>query len=65
MSAQLTHEATQAKTTQLTAADGPGRNSLRSAWRRVRLTVAEMNHATRRLVELQAPWTVDEQWHSR
>jgi len=24
-----------------------------------------MNYATRRVVELQAPWSVDEHWHSR
>jgi hypothetical protein len=31
---------------------------------RIRMTVAEMNCATRRVVELQAPWSVDRQWHS-
>jgi hypothetical protein len=63
MSAQLTHEGTQAKTTQ--PATPAGRGRLRSAWHRIRLTVAEMNYATRRVVELQAPWSVDEQWHRR
>ena len=29
---------------------------LRFPWYRLRLTVAEMNYATRRMVELQAPW---------
>ena len=29
---------------------------LRCLWYRLRLTVAEMNYATRRMVELQAPW---------
>lgn len=33
---------------------GPER--LRCLWYRLRLTVAEMNYATRRTVELQAPW---------
>jgi hypothetical protein len=33
-----------------------GRERLRSLWYRLRLTVAEMNYATRRMVELQAPW---------
>jgi hypothetical protein len=28
------------------------------------MTVAEMNYAARRVVELQAPWSVDKQWHS-
>jgi hypothetical protein len=63
MSAQLTHEVTQARTTELAAPAGRGR--LRGAWHRIRLTVQEMNYAARRVVELQAPWTVDEQWHRR
>jgi len=33
-----------------------GRERLRCLWYRLRLTVAEMNHATRRMVEVQAPW---------
>ncbi len=63
MSAQLTREGTQARTTEPLASAGHGR--LRSAWHRIRVTVAEMNYATRRVVELQAPWSVDEHWHRR
>jgi hypothetical protein len=63
MSAQLTHEETQARTAEPTASAGRGR--LRRAWHRIRLTVAEMNCAARRIIELQAPWSVDEQWHKR
>ena len=63
MSALLTHQGTQARTTKPTASTGRGR--LRGAWHRIRLTAAEMNCATRRVVELQAPWIVDEQWHRR
>ena len=37
-----------------------GRERLRCLWYRLRLTVAEMNHATRRTVELQAPWIADD-----
>jgi hypothetical protein len=37
-----------------------GRERLRSPWYRLRLTVAEMNYATRRMVELQAPWISDD-----
>ena len=37
---------------------GPER--LRFLWYRLRLTVAEMNHATGRIVELQAPWISDD-----
>jgi hypothetical protein len=33
-----------------------GRERLRGLWYRLRLTVAEMNYATRRTVEIQAPW---------
>lgn len=36
-----------------------GRERLRCQWYRARLTVAEMNYATRRVVELQAPWVSD------
>ncbi len=62
MTAQLTREGTQA-TRQPTAPDTGAR--LRRSWRRVRLAAAEMNHAARRVVELQAPWAVDDQWHTR
>jgi hypothetical protein len=37
-----------------------GRERLRYLWYRLRLTVAEMNYATRRMVELQAPWISDD-----
>lgn len=63
MFAQLTHEATQAGTTEPTAPAGRGR--FRGAWHRIRLAVQETDYASRRVVELQAPWSVDEQWHSR
>ncbi len=42
---------------------GPER--LRCLWYRLRLTVAEMNYATRRMVELQAPWISDDRWYER
>ena len=63
MSAQLTHEGTQASTTE--PATPAGRGRLREACHRIRLALQEMNYAARRVVEVQAPWTVDEQWHSR
>jgi hypothetical protein len=63
MTGQLTHERTQTRTTQpATPAD---RRRLRDAWHRIRLAIQEMNYASRRLVELQAPWSVDKQWHRR
>jgi hypothetical protein len=37
-----------------------GRERLRCLWYRLRLTVAEMNYASRRIVELQAPWISDD-----
>jgi hypothetical protein len=37
-----------------------GRERLRWLWYRLRLTVAEMNYATRRMVELEAPWISDD-----
>jgi len=36
-----------------------GDQRLRCLWYRLRLTVAEMNYATRRTVELQVPWISD------
>jgi hypothetical protein len=63
MTALLTHEGTQARTTEPVSAAGCGR--LREACHRIRLTIQEMNYASRRVVELQAPWSVDKQWHSR
>ena len=70
MSAQLTRKGTQAtrqgtadRTTGPAAQASPGR--LRAARRRIRLTIQEMNYASRRVVERQAPWIVDEQWYRR
>ena len=42
------------------AATASRRERLRGLWYRLRLTVAEMNYATRRTVELQAPWISDD-----
>jgi hypothetical protein len=63
MSAQFTHEVTQVTTADPVAQLRLGR--LRRAWYRIRFTIQEMNYASRRVVELQAPWSVDRQWHSR
>jgi hypothetical protein len=59
MTVLLTHEATQAKTAQSAAPAGRG------PWHRILQTVREMNYAARRVVELQAPWSVDQQWHRK
>ena len=37
-----------------------GRERLRCLWYRLRLTLAEMNYATRRVVEVQAPWVASD-----
>ena len=63
MTALPAHEATRAETTK--PATQAGRRRPRKARHRIRLTVQEMNDASRRVVELQAPWTVDEQWHRK
>jgi len=39
------------RTVQLSASE-----RLRSWWLRLRLTISEMNYATRRMTEKQAPW---------
>jgi len=50
MTAQLTHEGIQARTTQpATAAD---HRRLRGTWHRIRLAIQEINYASRRVVEL-------------
>ena len=63
MTAQLTHGGTQARTTE--PATPAGRGRLREACHRIRLTVQKMSYASWRVVELQAPWSVDNQWHRR
>jgi hypothetical protein len=40
-----------------------GRERLRCLWYRLRLTVSEMNYATRRVVEVQAPWISGDRPH--
>ena len=61
MSTQLTPVETQSTMTGTIARTGHG--GLRGAWSRIRSTVREMNYASRRVVELNAPWTVDKDWH--
>jgi hypothetical protein len=63
MTAQLTDQATQVPTTQQATTAGRGR--LREVCHRVHLAVADMNDASRRAVEAQAPWSVDKQWDRR
>jgi hypothetical protein len=70
MSAQLTRKGTQVtrqgtadRMTRPAAQASPG--WLRAACRRIRLTIQEMNYASRRVAERQAPWIVDDQWYRR
>jgi hypothetical protein len=63
MSAQLIARGTRSGTTETVTVSGRG--LLRDAWRRICLVVEEMNYASRRVVERQAPWTVDEHWYKR
>ena len=66
MSAQLTFERVPATTAGPAAPAAPARRGwLQRAWLRILRTVQEMNYANRRLVEVQAPWAVDPQWHRR
>ena len=63
MTALLTHEGTQVRTTeQATPAD---RGRLREACHQIHLALQDMNYGARRAVEVQAPWIVDEQWHRK
>jgi len=63
MSALLTHEGSHAKTTQPATTASRGR--LRGAWHQIRLAIGEMNYASHRVVEVQAPWIVDKRWDTR
>ena len=64
MSAQLTLKGTQRRTAAPPVIPA-GRGRLREACHRIRLTIQEMNYASRRRLELQVPWIVDEQWDRR
>ncbi len=63
MTALLTSEGTQAPSTE--PASPASRGRIRKAFHRIHLTIEEMNYACRRIVELQAPWIVDDQRHRR
>jgi hypothetical protein len=63
MSVQLTRGEIQPGT--IRPATAAGRGPFRGVWHRIRLAIQEMNYASRRVIELQAPWSVDKQWHDR
>jgi hypothetical protein len=58
MSAQVVTTGTQFETAEPVTFAG-------RAWHRVRLAIQEMNYASRRVVERQAPWAVDPDWYRR
>jgi hypothetical protein len=60
MSAQLTRQGTR-----YTAIRTPEVGRLRAAWHRARQAGQEINYASHRVVEWQAPWIVDAQWHDK
>jgi hypothetical protein len=66
MSAQLTLDRTEVS---LDTTQAPAvvirRGRIRGAWHRIRLAISDMNYGARRIVEVQAPWSVDAQWHNR
>jgi hypothetical protein len=62
MTIQITHRAMIPTTGTAPAAP---RGRIGATWHRVRETVAEMNYASRRVVETQAPWTADRGWTAR
>jgi hypothetical protein len=63
MTTQVIHEEAQAAA--IEPATTAGRGRLRNACHRIHRTVQEMNYASRRVVEVQAPWIVDAQWHRK
>jgi len=42
-----------------------GLERLRCLWYQFRLDLADIHYANRRLIELQAPWVADPQWHAK
>jgi hypothetical protein len=61
MTTLLTHQAS----AKAAPASPAGRGRIRAACHRIVLAVQEMNYASRRMVELQAPWSVDNQRHGK
>ena len=62
-SSQIAHMDPKIRMAELAALTRPG--PLERAFRRIVQAIREMNHASHRIVEVQAPWTVDAQWHSK
>jgi hypothetical protein len=59
MSAQLIQDRAETITAQTSTAQpavATSQGRVRGAWRRVRQTIGEMNYATGRIAEMQAPW---------
>jgi hypothetical protein len=65
MSALLTQQGTTTTTTTTEPATPARGGPLRRAWHRIVAAVQEANYGARRIVEVQAPWTVDGHGHGR
>ena len=63
ISTQVAHFDPEIRKAELAVLTGPG--PLGRMFHRILLAIREMNFASRRLAEVQAPWTVDAQWHNR
>jgi hypothetical protein len=63
MTARLAREVIRAATTQPATLAVRGR--LGERCRRIHLAIRAMNRPSRRVAELQAPWSVDQQSHGR
>jgi hypothetical protein len=63
MTTQVAHMDPEIRTAELAVPTGHG--PLRRTFHRILLAIREMNYASRRLVEVQAPWAVDAQWHNK
>jgi hypothetical protein len=63
MTAQLAPEGTEARTTRPAVPARPG--WLRRAWHQIRAAVVEFHSDARRAIEVQMPWGVDDQWHTK
>ena len=63
MTAQLAHEETRATVAQPAVSARPG--WLRRVWQQIRTSVVEFHSDARRAIEVQMPWGVDDQWHTK
>jgi hypothetical protein len=67
MTAQFTHQGTRGRVMETAIPVGipVGHGRLRATCHRFHLVLQDMSYGARRAVEVQAPWSVDGQWHRR